>query len=324
MNIGILGGAEIAYRRFLPEVLGMDGVRVLAVAEEHDRTRLDRFCTEYGLEGTDSFEKLLARTDIDAVYIPLPPALHFKWAVRALECGRHVLVEKPAACSSKEAEELVRLAASGQLALHENYMFQYHSQIAAVLGLIQEGEIGDVRLMRADFGFPLRESSDFRYSKALGGGALLDAGGYVLRLAARLLGDTVHVDAAKLSGLPGYEVDMFGSVMLSNSGGTVLQAAFGMDNAYRCSLEVWGSRGTLRTGRIFTAPPNYNPTVTIETQSGIREVTLEADTHFRHSVEKFCTEIIDQESREQMYREIQLQARLVEQVRSRHTENELF
>lgn len=322
MNIGILGGAEIAYRRFLPEVSGMDGVNVLAVAEEHDRARLDRFCTEYGLEGTDSFEKLLTRTDIDAVYIPLPPALHFKWAMRALECGKHTLVEKPAACSSEETEKLVHLASSRQLALHENYMFQYHSQIAAILALIQDGEIGDVRLMRADFGFPLRESSDFRYSKALGGGALLDAGGYVLRLAARLLGDTVRVDAAKLSGLPGYEVDMFGSVMLSNSSGTVLQAAFGMDNAYRCSLEVWGNRGTLRTGRIFTAPPNYSPTVIIETPDGTREITLDADTHFKHSVEKFRTEITDKESREQMYKEILLQARLVEQVRNRSAENE--
>lgn len=324
MNIGILGGAEIAYRRFLPEVLGMDGVNVLAVAEEHDRARLDRFCTEYGLEGTDSFEELLARDDIDAVYIPLPPALHFKWAMRALECRKHTLVEKPAACSGEEAEKLVHLAASGQLALHENYMFQYHSQIAAVLALVQDGTIGDVRLMRADFGFPLREASDFRYSKALGGGALLDAGGYVLRLAARLLGDTVRVDAAKLSGLPGYEVDMFGSVMLSNNSGSVLQAAFGMDNAYRCSLEIWGSRGTIRTGRIFTAPPDYNPTVTIETQSGMREVTLEADTHFRHSVEKFRTEITDRESREQMYKEIQLQAQLVEQVRSLSMETGLL
>ncbi len=315
LRLGIMGCSDVAYRRFMPAVRGMDEVRVIAVAEEYAPQKLDQFCSTYAVEGETGFEKLLSRPDIDAVYIPQPPALHYRWAKRALECGKHVLVEKPSTPGYAESAELVRLAGSRGLALHENYMFRYHLQIGKIREMIRDGRIGDVRLLRADFGFPLRSRDDFRYSRALGGGALLDAGGYVLKLASLFLGETVKADAACLNFLPGYEVDMYGSAVLSNDDGTVFQAAFGLDCAYRCGFEAWGSRGILRTGRIFTAPEDFSPRVEIEDAEGRTTVSLEPDSQFRHSVEAFLAETRDADKRESMYGEILLQARLVDSVR---------
>lgn len=315
IRLGILGCSDIAFKRFMPAAKCVEGLEVVAVAEEYDPRKLAPFCEAYGLEGAESFAEVIGRDDIDAIYVPQPPALHHRWAKQALLAGRHVLVEKPSTTEYALSEDLVNTAAAAKLALHENYMFQYHSQIARIRELIAGGAIGEVRLYSACFGFPMRAQNDFRYNRVLGGGALLDAGGYTAKLATLLLGGDIRVTAAQLNGLDGFEVDMYGSASFVNGAGTVCQVAFGMDCGYRCSLEVWGSKGRLLTNRIFTAPDGYRPTVTIERQDGAETIALEADSHFRRSIEQFVREITDDSAREAMYADILTQARLVEDMR---------
>ena len=315
LRIGILGCAEIAYRRFMPALQNVKDARAVAVAETYAPEKLKAFCDDYGLEGGENFEALLDRTDIDAVYVPQPPALHAKWTLEALRRGKHVLVEKPSSTSYADSLAMVSAAREKGLALHENYMFRYHSQIDAIKKLLADDAVGEIRLIKAAFGFPLRAANDFRYNAGLGGGALLDAGGYTAKLAAMLLGETARVDTAKLVSLPGYEVDMMGSATLSNDEGLVCQIAFGMDCFYQCCLEVWGSKGRLYTNRIFTAPPGYEPQVLIETADGRQEISLEADAHFEHSIEAFIKETVSDTAREKMYQEILHQAMLIEDMR---------
>ena len=136
-------------------------------------------------------------------------------------------------------------------------MFVYHDQLDALNKVVQSGEIGNVRLYRISFGFPLRQLNDFRYNKKLGGGALLDAGGYCMKYARYLLGDTAKVVTAQANNIGGFEVEMFGSATMTNINGDVVQIAFGMDNDYRCEIEIWGSKGTIISGRILTAPAGF-------------------------------------------------------------------
>ena len=88
-----------------------------------------------------------------------------------------------------------------------------------------------------------------------------------------------------------------------------------MDNAYRCSLEIWGSTAYLSTNRIFTAPGDYEPVVVIESNAGREEIRLSKDAHFNHSIETFLNEINDASIREKMYKEIMTQASLVDALR---------
>ncbi len=316
VRLGIIGCAEIAFRRFMPAALDVDGLKVVAVAEEYAPAKLESFKEEYGLETMTSFQELINRDDIDALYIPQPPALHFKWAKAALEKGKHVLVEKPSTTALSDSSELVRLASSKKLALHENYMFIYHSQIQEIKEIIASGKIGEVRLIRASFGFPMRAANDFRYNKTLGGGALLDAGGYTLKLATSFLGDSIRVTSSQMNSLPGFEVDMFGSASLVNDAGLVCQISYGMDNAYRCSMEIWGSTAYLSTNRIFTAPGDYEPVVVLESNTGREEIKLSKDSHFNHSIEAFINEINDASARDKMYKGIMLQASLVDALKN--------
>lgn len=333
IRIGIICPSEIAYRRFLPackeaKEFSYAGVAVATkeewfgedVAEEKAKEVLDKewekaeeFRKNYGGKIYEGYESLLSSDDIDAVYLPLPPALHYRWAKKALEYGKHVFLEKPFATQKSEANDLIAMAKEKKLALHENYMFVYHDQLKVIDEEIKSGTIGDVRLYRVSFGFPRRAAGDFRYNKALGGGSILDNGGYTLKLGALLLGDTAKVVYGKRNYTDEFDVDLFGSAVMENEEGTTVQLSFGMDNAYKCDLEVWGSKGTLFTGRILTAPAGFVPTMTIKTNEGEVVKELPADDTFLKSIECFQQCVLNEQAREDNYKVIAQQAELLQE-----------
>lgn len=333
MKIGVLCPSEIAIRRFMPalnqiENLKFAGVGVNSRKERYgdklpDRSEIEAmlksennkamaFVDAYGGDIYKSYEDIVSSQDIDAIYIPLPPALHYRWTKKALESGKHVLVEKPSTISFQDSCDLVQIAKERHLALHENYMFVYHDQLDAIEKLIKDGEIGEVRLYRIAFGFPRRAANDFRYNKALGGGALIDAGGYTIKYATRLLGDTAQIQYAHLNYIDEFEVDMYGSAALVNDQGITAQIAFGMDNDYKCELEVWGSKGTLQTGRVLTAPSGFIPTMTIKKNNDKKDYVLPADDAFKKSIEHFIASTSNAEKRNSNYVNIVKQAKLVD------------
>lgn len=336
MNIGIICPSEIAIRRFMPALQKCDnftfvGLGVFSKEERfgsenvddemfRDALRVEKekaqvFINQYGGRVFDSYTDIVSSSDIDAIYIPLPPALHFKWAKKALENGKHVLVEKPSTTSYADTRELVRIASEHGVALHENYMFTFHNQLDAIEDIIREGEIGDIRLYRISFGFPRRAANDFRYNKALGGGALIDAGGYTIRYATRLLGSTAEIKYAQSNYLDDFEVDMYGSAALVNEDGITAQVAFGMDNNYKCELEAWGNKGCLTTGRVLTAPAGLTPTATIRKGNDERVIELPSDDAFLKSINHFIDCINDEGIRTERYRIIMKQAELVDQFK---------
>lgn len=108
-------------------------------------------------------------------------------------------------------------------------------------------------------------------------------------------------------------MDIYGSATLVNSKGVTAQIAFGMDNDYKCELEVWGSKGTLKTGRVLTAPVGFVPTMTIKKNTEIEERSLPADDAFKKSIEHFIKCTNDRDAREENYELILRQALLVDQ-----------
>lgn len=290
MKLGILGTAEIAFRRFLPALRECPDVTYAGVASRAPE-KGKPFQDTYGGRVYSSYDELLEDESVDAVYVPLPPALHFEWGEKALRAGKHLLMEKPFTTSLQETERLLTLAAEKRLAVHENYMFLYHSQLAAIQKMIADGSLGEIRLYRMSFGFPMRGQGDFRYNKALGGGALLDCGGYPVRLALELLGDTAKVVHSKLVQPEGFEVDLYGSAVMENEAGEVAQISFGMDNAYQCQLEVWGSKATLLAPRVFTAGAGMRPTLILRTSAEENKIDLEPDDQFLRSIQRFVSRV---------------------------------
>lgn len=313
MKIGILGTSDIAFRRFLP-ALGKCPDMVYAGVASRALEKAKPFQEKFGGQIYDGYDALLADESIEAVYVPLPPALHGEWGQKVLESGKHLFMEKPFTTSLKDTEQLLSLAQEKGLAVHENYMFLYHSQLAYIKKMIADGALGDIRLYRMAFGFPKRAEGDFRYSKALGGGALLDCGGYPVRLALELLGDTAKVTQTALTQPEGYEVDLYGNAVLENDSGLCAQISFGMDNAYQCQLEVWGSKATLIAPRIFTAGADFSPQIVLRTSSEETRIELERDDQFLHSIRSFVEAVGHLEVCQCKYFDIQKQAALQSQI----------
>ncbi|GAA6528562.1 NDP-hexose-3-ketoreductase [Segatella asaccharophila] len=339
IKIGIICPSEIAYRRFLP-ALKQDsrfefvGIGMASTAEwygtttnintevnkvriERERSKAQTFIDACGGGKIyDSYSSLVSSKDVDAVYLPLPPALHYQWAKQALENGKHVFVEKPTTTDSADTKTLITLAHNKGLALHENYMFVYHNQLKAINDVVASGEIGDIRLYRITFGFPRRAKNDFRYNKALGGGALIDAGGYTLKYASFLLGRSAKLVAAHLNYLSEFDVDIFGSATMINDAGVTAQLAFGMDCDYKCEIEIWGSKGTITSNRILTAPAGFVPEYTIKKNQDYETRKLPADDAFCKSIGRFYDCIIDKSIRENEYELVQNESDLLTQFKT--------
>lgn len=336
IRIGIICPSEIAFRRFLPSLLeakecfkfmavgiaspeewfgDISNVSTHTIVEQQssEMSKATTFTDQFGGKVILSYEALVLSPDIDAIYCPLPPALHHKWAKLALENKKHVFVEKPSTTSLIDTEDLIAIASKNSLALHENYMFIFHSQLEEIDKVVKSGEIGDVRLYRITFGFPSRSANDFRYNKALGGGALLDAGGYCLKYANFLLGGDANITTAQANYLNGFEVDMYGSATMVNNKGEIAQIAFGMNNDYRCEIEIWGSLGTITSGRIFTAPNGFAPTYTIKKNQDIETRKLSSDDAFLKSILHFGACINNENTRTENYKLLRKQMQLVEQ-----------
>lgn len=334
-RIGIICPSEIAFRRFLPSLqkvkdFSFAGVAIASPEEwagdgkvteqtktiiENERKKAQTFIDSYGGKIYEGYKTLILSPDVDIVYLPLPPALHFKWAKLALESGKHVYVEKPFSTDLKDSQILLSIAKEKKLAVHENYMFIYHQQLQAVQDLISQGEIGKVRQYRVSFGFPRRAANDFRYNKALGGGALLDAGGYCMKYASWLLGDTARLVCANAYYEPEFEVDIFGSCTMTNDEGTIVQMSFGMDCDYKCELEAWGSIGTLTTGRILTAPDGLEPDMVIKHNQEYITKKLPADNAFEKSIRRFYDCLTNDTIREENYSIIERQSSFVSEFK---------
>lgn len=328
-RIGIICPSEIAFRRFLPALkeagcFEYAGVAIASKEEfigatdeilDKERVKAQTFVDSFGAKIYEGYNTLINSADIDAIYLPLPPGLHYQWAKEAALAGKHILVEKPCTTSFDNTEDLLKTAKGKRLAVHENYMFAFHDQLEAVNAIVKSGEIGDVRLYRISFGFPMRAQNDFRYNKALGGGALLDCGGYTLKYASLLLGPTAKMKYAQSNSIDGFNVDMYGSAALVNDEGVTAQVAFGMDHNYKCELEVWCSKGTLYTNRILTAPAGFTPEVIIRKGNDEERRNLPADDAFKKSILHFSHCIEDANVREENYRSLLKQAMLVEEFK---------
>ena len=334
IRIGIICPSEIAFRRFMPALKLVKDFSFteigIASADEwygHDvtydaelekkRVELEKAKGQTFLDAwgggkiIDGYENLVSSSEIDAVYLPLPPALHYKWAKLALECGKHVFIEKPSTTDVSDTNDLIEIAKAKKLVLHENYMFMYHDQLKAINNVVASGEIGDVRLYRITFGFPRRAQNDFRYVKSLGGGALIDAGGYTIKYASFLLGPTAKLTTAQANYLDEFDVDMYGSATMVNDKGVTAQLAFGMDNDYKCEIEIWGSKGTLTSNRILTAPAGFAPEYTIKKNQNYETFKLPVDDAFRKSIELFGMCMADDATREKEYGLIGTEAKLL-------------
>jgi dTDP-3,4-didehydro-2,6-dideoxy-alpha-D-glucose 3-reductase len=316
LRFGVLGCADVAWRNTLPAMGRVAEAELVAVASR-DGANAHRFAERFGAEAVKEYAPLLERPDIDAVYIAVPTGLHHTWAMRALEAGKHVLVEKPLTTGLAEAGELVTTARAHGRWLMDNFMFLHHSQHAAVRDLVDAGRIGEPRVFSSAFGIPPRDPGDVRYRADLGGGALLDVGVYTVRAAQLFAGDDLSVEGSLLSLDATTGVDLDGSALLSTPGGVAAELTFGFRSSYRSEYAIWGSEGRVTLERAFTPPAALRPILRLESQDHREEITLPADDQFANLIRAFARSALDGAGFEAYARTLLRHAALVQEIRDR-------
>src|SRR5436190_8919232 len=176
---GIISTANIN-RNVIPGAHASPKVDLVAVASRA-QARADEYAKTWGIERAyGSYDALLADPDIEAVYISLPNSMHCEWAIKALEAGKHVLCEKPLSRHASDVEAAFDAADRTGRLLSEAFMYRHNPQTRRAKQLVDEGAIGELRLIRAAFSFSLYDEDNIRLSTALEGGALMDVGCYAV------------------------------------------------------------------------------------------------------------------------------------------------
>ncbi|MBF9045206.1 Gfo/Idh/MocA family oxidoreductase [Rhodobacterales bacterium HKCCE4037] len=194
---GVLGTARFALGTMAPAIHAASRSRLKSVATRSP-DRAAPFTERFpGIEVVGDYDAILADPEIDAVYVPLPNALHTEWSVKAAEAGKHVLCEKPIGLSTGDIDTLIAARdATGKL-IAEAWMPAHHPQWSRARDLIADGAIGDLHTVTGSFSFGGLDPSNIRLSQEMGGGALYDIGVYPIgtfRFATGLEPDPVHVD----------------------------------------------------------------------------------------------------------------------------------
>lgn len=176
---GVLGAARFAQEHMARAIHAAEGAKLVAIATSDAKKAepFQAFCPD--IEVMDSYDALLARDDIDAVYVPLPNHLHVEWTHKVLDAGKHVLTEKPIAMTAQEIDALIVKRDVNALMCAEAYMIVHHPQWQRVKALLEDGAIG--RLVHVDTVFSYDNSAEpqnIRNRPETGGGSIRDIGVY--------------------------------------------------------------------------------------------------------------------------------------------------
>ncbi|MNW31915.1 1,5-anhydro-D-fructose reductase [compost metagenome] len=212
----------------------------------------DKFAKQFNIpKAYGSYEELLADPEVDVVYIGTPHPMHKENILSALHAGKSVLCEKPVTMNSEELEEVLAVAKEKQLFFMEAMWTRYLKPIRQVREWLAEGKIGDVLLLKAEFGFRMEWDPNHRLlNPELGGGALLDAGIYPVSFASMIFGPNPE-RMASTAHIGETGVDEQFSIMLSYSEGRTAM----LNGAIRLGLPndafIQGTKGYIHIPRFL-------------------------------------------------------------------------
>jgi predicted dehydrogenase len=287
---GLLGTARIN-RRLIPAMRASRRSVVVAVASRTE-ARASAYAAEWSIPvAHGSYDNLLRDPAIDAVYIPVPNALHVEWTLRALDAGKHVLCEKPLALNPEDVDRVAAISRARQRVVAEAFMYRHEPLTAQVRAVVASGAIGRVAAINTGFTYTQQREHDVRLDAALGGGSLWDIGCYAVGLA-RLVAGAEPSEAFGTATLTSSGVDESFTGLLRFPDSTVATIYSSFRSPYRAWFEALGDTGVLRVERPFRPAPA--DTITLILGDEIRRIEVEGSPlHFVRLVEDFVAAALD-------------------------------
>lgn len=272
---GVLSTANIGVEKVIPAMQAGDLCEMSAIASR-DPGRAQATAKKLGIpKAYGSYDELLADSDIDAVYNPMPNHLHVPWSIKALQAGKHVLCEKPIGLTSAEAQQLLDAAhAHPNLHIMEAFMYRHHPQWQLTRKLVNDGEIGELRSVHTAFAYHNVNPQNVRNQADIGGGGLMDIGCYCISVP-RFLFDAEPIAVTGMVEYdPNFGTDRLTSAMLEFAAGTATFTCSTQLAPYQ-RVNVFGTEGRIEVDIPFNAPPDRPCKVTHEKRGDSREIMLD-------------------------------------------------
>lgn len=227
---------------------------------------------------------------IDAVYIALPNHLHMPMALAAIAAGKHVLIEKPMACTAAEVIAIQHAATTAGVVAMEAMMYRFHPQTAQVLARIAAGDIGEVRQVQVQFGYRQDNPHDIRMVESIGGGAIYDIGCYGVSLAQLVTQATpTSVQAMGIRG--GNDVDVLATGVFGYAFQCQTQINVSFLGGFYQQARIIGYDGVIEIERPFTVFPDRESFVRLWHGAHFAkevQIVVPPASHFVHQAEVFA------------------------------------
>jgi predicted dehydrogenase len=290
---GVLGVASIAVRQVVPAIkASRHGVVTAIASRDAERARVN--AAKLGVDAwCGSYDELLQRADVDAVYVPLPNHLHVPWSIRALEAGKHVLCEKPIALNAPEARALDDAArAHSGLKVMEAFMYRFHPQWVRAQSLVRDGAIGPIGTVQTFFSYFNDDAANVRNIAQMGGGALMDIGCYGISLSRFLFGREPVRVLGHMEFDPRFGTDRLTSAVLDFGGGSgTFTCATQLARHQR--VNIVGARGRIEIEIPFNAPGDRRCHLYLQRGDETEEITFEPCNQYTVQADRFALAVLN-------------------------------
>ncbi len=258
---GILGAGRIAHK-FASDLRLVNDAQLIAVGSRNIKTA-NEFADQYNAPHRhDSYEALALNPDVDIIYIATPHNLHYENTMLCLNHSKAVLCEKPFAMNSQQVREMITLARGEKIFLMEALWTKFLPQFNKVKQMINNGLVGEIKSIRADFGFKPAPPVPARlFDPALGGGTLMDIGIYNVFITLSLLGKPGIIDATITPAPTG--VDEQCAVVFKYKNGAIAQLFSTNASNTATEADISGTEGRIRLTSRF-----HELTATIQFTAG--------------------------------------------------------
>jgi predicted dehydrogenase len=298
---GVLGYARIARESLIPAIQRSPNSEFHAIASREEAKLAECRARFHVSKTYRGYDELLRDPEVDAVYIPLPNALHCEWTIKTAERGKHILCEKPIALNAAECRRMIAACAANKVTLMEAFMYRYTDRIRKVLDVLQSGVLGEIKFVSSTFRFLLANPASIKLKPELGGGALYDVGCYPVNFAGMVADEIARGQSGKTNSVGAFPesvsaecvrvngIDTIFSALLKYPSGWVASLNCGFNAHKRIFSEIVGTKGALEIPDTFF---DNAGALTLTVGEERREITVEQSDRYRLEVEDFADAIL--------------------------------
>jgi predicted dehydrogenase len=272
---GILSTANIGVQKVIPAMQQGTYCEMVAIASR-DLGKAQTAARRLNIpKAYGSYEELLADSEVDAVYNPMPNHLHVPWSIQAVETGKHVLCEKPIALSAEEAQELLQTAQKHpHLKIMEAFMYRHHPQWQKAKQLVDNGQIGELKTIQSFFSYHNVDPENVRNIAAIGGGGLMDIGCYCISLSRFIFGCEPERIISEMEYDPQFKTDRITTGIIEfNEGISTFTCSTQLTPYQR--VNIFGTEGRIEIEIPFNAPTDKPTRIWHQYGDKFEEITFD-------------------------------------------------